>query len=71
MEPRYDPEARGRQFTWNAQATAGWWFGDAHTMSLEFGWKYTELKFENEDNGVNIDSKLEMSEPLAKMAFRF
>ena len=71
---RADAGAGDAKFTWNAQVTAGYWFGDSRIASARFGWRYTEMKFENdegEDGQIQTDSKLELSGPLVGVLFRF
>lgn len=70
---RADAGAGDAEFTWNAQATAGYWFGDSKVAQLRFGYRYMEMKFETdlEEVDVNIDSKLEVSGPLVGVLFQF
>ena len=77
---RADAGAGDAKFTWNAQAGAGYWFGDSHRTALRFGYKHLELKFEEDSDAevpsqdfeeINIDSKLEFSGPFVGVDIRF
>jgi hypothetical protein len=69
---RADIGAGDAKLTWNTQATAGWWFGERHNMSLQFGWKYMETKLESDDDEEpHVDSKIEVSGPLVGFSYRF
>jgi len=75
LSTRLDAGAGDAKFTWNAQATVGYWFGDRKNMSVRGGWKYMEMKYEEDqpgvDGGTHIDSKLELSGPLVGFLFRW
>ena len=77
---RADAGAGDAEFTWNAQAGAGFWLGDSHRTALRFGYKHLELKFEEDSDvehpsqdfeEINIDSKLEFSGPFVGIDIRF
>jgi hypothetical protein len=68
---RVDAGAGDARFTWNGQLTGGYWFGAKKNMSVRAGWKYTEIKYESDQDRIHIDSKLELSGPLVGFMIRW